>query len=53
MPSTSPENNLQNEDENTFQEDIPQDMWEKATQVSNLHIQFSFLNLVVCSMLQL
>lgn len=45
MPTTFPENNLQNEDESNFQEDITQDMWEKATEVSSLHLSFSFINL--------
>ncbi|KAL8519796.1 hypothetical protein ACS0TY_010653 [Phlomoides rotata] len=34
IPTTFPENNLQNEEENNVQEDITQDMWEKATEES-------------------
>lgn len=32
MPSTSQENNMQTGDENNFQEDMPQSIWEEATE---------------------
>ncbi|KAL1565417.1 TIMELESS-interacting protein-like [Salvia divinorum] len=32
MPSDIPENNMQTEDDNDFQEDMPQSIWEEATQ---------------------
>lgn len=36
MPSNFQENTLQTEDANNFQEDMPQGIWEKATEVSSL-----------------
>ncbi|KAL8034892.1 hypothetical protein ABFX02_12G060200 [Erythranthe guttata] len=39
MPSPFPENDLQNEDLNSFQEDMPQSIWEKATQETSQPVQ--------------
>ncbi|KAH6809795.1 hypothetical protein C2S51_027578 [Perilla frutescens var. frutescens] len=39
MPSTVQENNMQTEDNNIFQEDMPQSIWEKATEEPSQPVQ--------------
>lgn len=45
MPSAFQENNMRTGDENIFQEDMPQSVWEEATKVSSL---FHQLPLLIC-----